>query len=195
MIGKKCPQCQCVFSRPRNPKQKYCSVSCARSGSPTRKRERIMDWCHNCWKSFETFPSGIKKRVGDKGFCSRKCWYAFNTGPNHVLWGGGQDERNNPEIRIWRKKIWERDGGFCQLCFSVERLEVHHIRKFRSHPELRTDIDNGILICRLCHQWVTGKEEQYEWVFDLLKNIPTILIIPKRMKRKLKPNLTLEAFL
>ena len=60
-------------------------------------------------------------------------------------------KRNNYTYRQWRKRILERDK-VCQICGSSENLEVHHIKPFSEYSELRTDDNNGIVLCRKCHR-------------------------------------------
>jgi len=41
------------------------------------------------------------------------------------------------------------------------RLNVHHIMKWSSASSLRYDPDNGITLCKNCHDDVTGHEVAY----------------------------------
>ena len=62
-------------------------------------------------------------------------------------------ERNNSEYRYWRKQIWYRDGYKCKILNADcgGRIEVHHILGWKSHPELRYKINNGISLCHFHH--------------------------------------------
>ena len=40
-------------------------------------------------------------------------------------------------------------------------LNVHHIMKWSSASSLRYDPDNGITLCKNCHDDITGKETYY----------------------------------
>lgn len=51
----------------------------------------------------------------------------------------------------WSKEIKIRDGHICQKCGATDDLESHHIYNHFDYPELRTNIDNGICLCKLCH--------------------------------------------
>ena len=51
----------------------------------------------------------------------------------------------------FRKSILERDGYCCQNCGSKYRLQVHHIKSRKQHPELIMDADNCITLCIVCH--------------------------------------------
>lgn len=55
------------------------------------------------------------------------------------------------EYDVFRKQILERDNYRCQECGSKYRLQVHHIKSRREHPELIMDKDNCITLCITCH--------------------------------------------
>jgi 5-methylcytosine-specific restriction endonuclease McrA len=73
----------------------------------------------------------------------------------------------DPAYVQWRKDVRKRDNGACQWpgCGSKKRIEVHHIKKWGQHPALRYSINNGICLCRGCHQSIKGSEENYEQFF------------------------------
>jgi len=150
----------------------YCSISCARSGSPTRKRNRANVTCENCGKEFEKHHSEIKRNVHDKHFCSSDCWYEYNQGENHCGYEGGQNERVNPDYLKWRKEIIQRDKGYCRLCHSQDRLEVHHIHMFAKYPSKRWNIENGIMLCHNCHIGFRNKEDDYIDELMFIASVP-----------------------
>lgn len=62
-----------------------------------------------------------------------------------------------------------RDGWRCRICavhtvhpmlalHAGYSFEHHHIRKRSTHPELRTDPANIVLLCASCHAAVERKE-------------------------------------
>ena len=76
------------------------------------------------------------------------------------LWKGGKMEnypenikiRKSSEYYFWRKSIFERDNFRCQKCRkSGGYLIAHHINNFADFPELRLVMDNGITLCKNCH--------------------------------------------
>lgn len=79
-------------------------------------------------------------------------------GSKSYLWKGGITKvnklvRTTVEYKIWRRKVYERDGYKCQICNLVGvRLNAHHIKSFSKYPELRFDIDNGVTVCEKCHK-------------------------------------------
>ena len=175
-VTKICPFCESEFTVHKCHIERgggiYCSVSCARSGSPTRKRTRVKVVCENCNSEFEKHRSEIKKNVHDKNFCSPECWYEYNQGDNHYGYEGGQNERINAEYHEWRKSVIERDHGYCRLCHSQERLEVHHIHRFAIYPDMRWDIQNGITLCHDCHVGFRNKEEDYIDELMFIASVP-----------------------
>lgn len=86
-------------------------------------------------------------------------WSKFNPKTQKYHWnyqGGISSEnhiiRNSTEIKIWRKRVFERDNYTCQYC--EERgsiLNAHHIKPFALYPELRFESKNGITLCKKCH--------------------------------------------
>lgn len=67
---------------------------------------------------------------------------------------GGRKEEGYSK---WRNDCLKRDNFMCQHCGSTEDLHVHHIKPYKSFPELRTDISNGITLCHECHKEVHTK--------------------------------------
>ena len=53
--------------------------------------------------------------------------------------------------QAWASLVKDRDKK-CTECGSVYDLHAHHIKQYKSHPELRTDVNNGITLCGNCHR-------------------------------------------
>lgn len=83
-------------------------------------------------------------------------------GKKHYRWKGGItpiyiNERNkyklSIEYRLWREAIFARDNWTCQKCnIKGGKLHPHHIQNWSSNKELRTSIENGIILCEKCHR-------------------------------------------
>ena len=64
-----------------------------------------------------------------------------------------KEQRFTPEYNQWRISVLERDKYTCQHCGQIGgRLEAHHIKNYKDFKKLRTDIDNGITLCKKCHK-------------------------------------------
>jgi 5-methylcytosine-specific restriction endonuclease McrA len=63
----------------------------------------------------------------------------------------------NPRLRLdstsyakLQRQVLERDGWRCQVCGSMQNLQVHHL-KFRSHSGSDEE-QNLITLCAECHE-------------------------------------------
>ncbi len=73
-------------------------------------------------------------------------------------------DRNDRLVRKWRKNCLLRDGHKCVKCSSNESLCVHHISYWSNDPMNRVNLDNGITLCKRCHQ----KEHEADWFSDFV---------------------------
>lgn len=104
-----------------------------------------------------------KAKLGKK----RDCFYVTDEyrrklsdakkGDKCYLWKGGITTENHKirqslEYKTFVRDCLTRDGFTCQVCKVVGgNLEVHHIKSFSKNKELRTDITNGVTLCKNCH--------------------------------------------
>ena len=99
------------------------------------------------------------------------------TGKNNNKYKGGitplmEKIRHLPEYYNWRKSVWQKDYYTCQECGYMGRdIEAHHIKAFSKIIEennIKTldealnckelwDINNGITLCKKCHDKYNGK--------------------------------------
>jgi 5-methylcytosine-specific restriction endonuclease McrA len=125
-----------------------------------------------CGKPVYRRPSEMQKSRHKEVFCSGACWYQHNQREQHYLWGGGQHARLNPNGRAWRAAVIKRDRNRCRICLEAGKLEVHHIHPFRSHPEKRWDVNNGVALCRRCHKMIGRREMEYAATLTGVAQIP-----------------------
>ena len=59
------------------------------------------------------------------------------------------ENKRTPE---WRNKVIKNDNHTCQCCGLTTKLEAHHIYGYKLHPQYREDPNNGITLCKYCHQ-------------------------------------------
>jgi 5-methylcytosine-specific restriction endonuclease McrA len=73
----------------------------------------------------------------------------------------------DPIYKEWRMKVYKRDKFACQMpnCKCKTRLQAHHINKWSTASSLRFDINNGITLCRKCHDSIKDKEHLYISLF------------------------------
>lgn len=102
------------------------------------------------------------KAVDHRKFCSRGCAVTAHTGSGHPNWKGGtsllQSDRNCPEVRKWRKAVFERDGNRCHDCGAKDDLHAHHLLSWVDNPSLRFELSNGRTLCARCHSAVHGRD-------------------------------------
>lgn len=51
----------------------------------------------------------------------------------------------------FRRKVFARDRA-CVICGSKTNKVVHHLDGYSDNPEKRTDIDNAVTLCEVCHK-------------------------------------------
>lgn len=131
---------------------KYCSQECY-----GKSMERKMEVeCKKCGKIFNTMPARVEKY--NRGFCSKKCFFGWNSGENHPNWKGGGRAYYGPNWGEQKRKARERDGHICQICDIPEngrQHDVHHIVSFREFGRSRYEdanrLDNLTTLCIPCH--------------------------------------------
>ena len=55
-------------------------------------------------------------------------------------------------LQAWSKTIKKLDNFICKNCGNKENLNAHHIQPKQDFPELALDTDNGITLCKTCHE-------------------------------------------
>jgi len=88
---------------------------------------------------------------------------AASEGRNHFIKDKPSDPDNfrmRLEYQLWREAIIKLKGCLCELCGSDKRIHIHHIKCFYEFPELRTDINNGQVLCQSCHMKLTWAEKR-----------------------------------
>jgi len=96
--------------------------------------------------------------VRNRMSAAKKGKYQGESNPN---WRGGLVNpnarlRSSYESKKWALAVRERDGHKCVECGETERLHSHHVKSWKSHPELRFEVSNGLTLCSMCHQKAHG---------------------------------------
>ena len=73
---------------------------------------------------------------------------SYKDGRSYERWS----QRHDLPARQWAKAVKDRDGYTCQACGATQRrLVSHHVYDYATHPELRYTLENGVCLCRRCH--------------------------------------------
>lgn len=111
-----------------------------------------------------------------------KILFSGKNNPNYNPNKSEQDRMQNRNIegyREWIRKILEKDNYTCQCCDDNRggNLVAHHILNYSEHDELRTDVNNGITLCKTCHKlfhdtygYRNNNEEQLKEFLNKHKN-------------------------
>ena len=124
---------------------------------------------------------GIQHRTLDQIMHSDTCCkyggYEMRSGENNNRWKGGitskkEKIRKSDEYKEWRNSVFERDNYTCQCCGDSTggNLQAHHKYNFSEYPELRFDVDNGITLCKKCHDF--SQLGSFHYVYGATNNTP-----------------------
>lgn len=88
-------------------------------------------------------------------------------GPDHWAWKEDRSKikksrynasERTGEITWWRNSIYRRDDYTCQKCGERGgKLRAHHIENWADNPDKRFELDNGITLCKSCHDELHSK--------------------------------------
>lgn len=82
----------------------------------------------------------------------------YFSGSNNPKWKGGiypenLKIRHSDKMKNFNKEVLKRDDYTCKDCKKRGVvLNVHHIKPFSTHKELRFDLSNVITLCVECHR-------------------------------------------
>ena len=85
----------------------------------------------------------------------------FLVGDKNNFWVDGRNrnslDRNNSQLKTWRKQVWARDDYTCIMCKHRDfqnkgkSINAHHFEGYLESDELRYNVSNGITLCLKCH--------------------------------------------
>lgn len=141
--------------------------------------------CDYCGNKIEKIPYLIHRSCHH--FCSVEChgkWKSENlVGENNPSWNHNksiedrQKERKYEEYYNWRKSVFIRDNYTCQCCGKCTGdLVAHHLDGYNWCINKRTDINNGVTLCTICHSDFHNfygygnntREQLEEYIIDLI---------------------------
>lgn len=124
-----------------------------------------------------------RKRIGDAHAgkpltAEHRAKILHNTprGAECHLWKGGitpvNDRiRHSSLMKNWRNAVFARDNFKCQSCGQHGgALQAHHIHPFAANRNslLIFDVNNGITLCKDCHDGTKGTELDYTQIFEAM---------------------------
>jgi len=79
-----------------------------------------------------------------------------NAGEKNAHWKGGvtkecRKDRNQSRYAKWRKAVLAVGRYVCANCGDAGNLDTHHVHGFLKYPELRYEVENGLVLCEPCH--------------------------------------------
>lgn len=150
----------------------YCSKKCKGEHqkellkgerNPKYRGGKIEIQCDFCGKI--KYVERNKYHINNKYYyCSQKCKGEHQKiillGKNNPNYIDGLSEDYRARYRIvegyntWRREVYERDSYTCQCCGDNKggNLNAHHLNSYNSNKEQRTDLNNGITLCEICHK-------------------------------------------
>lgn len=117
-----------------------------------RQKYRGLPTCKNCGEPLSRY----SPQKGEGGDYCRKCYKGERTkrwNPDLTAVERTEKRRGVTGYGDWRTEVYKRDRFTCQKCGYAKggKLAAHHIFSYKTHPDLRLDVDNGITFCRDCH--------------------------------------------
>ena len=62
----------------------------------------------------------------------------------------------------WRNQVFRRDNYQCINCEMIGYIEAHHIKSWANYPDLRFEVDNGMTLCKKCHNEANKIQREIE---------------------------------
>lgn len=105
--------------------------------------------CFECGKKKRQGKNHPNYKQGDKFRGSKNPnWNSSLTDAERSL----RQHRGDHRYKAWRSSVYQHDNYTCKKCHKRGgQLNVHHIENFSENIDLRYDIDNGVTLCKNCH--------------------------------------------
>ncbi len=163
---KKCEECQIVFEKDCSEfnwgRRKYCSRLCAAKGQSKSMKGICFNTGRTHIKKGQRLSPTTEFKKGIIPWSKGKK-FPEHSGEKNNNWKGGvtsehQKIRHSPEMKNLRNEVFKRDDYTCKNCSRKRKpkdrviLQVHHIKSFAIHKELRFDKNNIVTLCAECHR-------------------------------------------
>lgn len=178
---KQCPKCGCKNGAKKQENQiifncDYCGKECGKKKSEFDKNTH--HFCSKeCYNEFHSNQATFNCDYCEKQcsrekwalegkehhFCSRECMYKWQSenirGKAHHSYNHNITDEEREKGRFtegskqWREDVYERDNYTCQCCGDNKggNLNAHHLNSYHWDKEHRIDINNGVALCKKCH--------------------------------------------
>lgn len=104
------------------------------------------------------------------------CYRENNFGEAHPSWKPDKTDEERelqrcyPEYTQFIKDVYERDDYTCTVCaVKGGQLNAHHLNGYHWHRQGRTNVNNAVTLCNLCHEdfhKVYGRKENTKEQFE-----------------------------
>ena len=83
-------------------------------------------------------------------------------------------QRSYPKYTEWRNLVFDKCNYTCAKCLKKGGyLNAHHIESYANNKDLRTTLDNGIVLCKECHKELhhiyghdAGRSNLVRWLYS-----------------------------
>lgn len=140
----------------------------------------------DCGNVIVTSTSTLRQGEEPSCGCRQIEWAKSNSGPRHYLWNvelsaeERRRKRNDPQSNHWRESVLGVFGPACVICQSTDRPQAHHIESWKHHKDRRFDTDNGVVLCRKCHDEFHGVYHHKDaGLVELMQFMESKLIEPR----------------
>lgn len=132
---------------------------------PNKPQQKRSMWLCKCECGNETVVSINSLHRGNTRSCG--CLHRETVrsiaGAKHCMWNPNitdeereqrkEHRQGDRDFKQWSLAIKKIDNYICQKCKNRGgRLESHHMLPWKTHPERRYDLSNGVTLCKKCHK-------------------------------------------
>ncbi len=192
-----CKQCNKTYYVNRTrliSRSKYCSAPCRVAylkinypgywlgktrSTETIEKVRLAKLGKPSWNKGLRWPKEVREKVSfnRKGKCigeENPRWVYDRT--MLKVYGNDNKDRRSPRYGDWRKQVYKRDNFKCKMqnADCNGRIIAHHILGYKSYPELRYEINNGITLCQAHHPLKRAEEKRLAGKFTELVSVSKV---------------------
>lgn len=149
------------FDKFKNGKQYRCKKCGYKIVGDKLGKERVFLKCSQCEKDLEPMPKSVANST-EHHFCNRKCYSDWckehRIGENNNNYNPNltDEDRNykrfGEDYDNFIKETLKRDDYTCLCCGKRGiNLNAHHLNGHNWDKKHRTDINNGVTLCKECH--------------------------------------------